>query len=111
MSAKSSLVALLALAAATEAARAQDIVAVVSSESAPYEAALAGVQDVLGSNMPVVDLTKAGTVPPASVFITVGGKATLRPYPPNSTIIYCVALGVVLGPEQHPGRRIKVSLA
>jgi len=90
---------------------AEDVVVVVSSELAPYQEALAGVQEALGKSFQVVDLSKTDNVPSARVVITIGGRATLRPYPSDTNVIYCVALGVVLKPGHRKGRRIKISLS
>lgn len=81
---------------APESGHAQDIAAVLSSESASYRQALEGFYDVTGRAAPVTTLTKDapnfdGTVKAAVLF---GARASLAEYPQRIARVYCMAPGL-----------------
>ena len=91
-------------------ALAQDVVAVLSSDSPPYKEALAGFEESYGHPVPTYTLSKGDFRLQESprVIVTFGGKAALHPYPRGTTLIYALAAGILVGPDQHVGPLIKV---
>jgi len=75
----------------SQSAIAEEVVAVLSSDSGPYLEALAGVRETIGQPVSVVHLAKGEKTPRANVVIAIGGKAAVSTYPADATLIYCVA--------------------
>jgi ABC-type uncharacterized transport system substrate-binding protein len=92
-------------------AQAEGVAVVLSSESGPYEEALAGFRESFLEPFTTFVLSKGNPDFPEStrLIVAIGGKAALHPYETRDVpLIYCVAPGVYVKPNQHPGRRIKV---
>lgn len=94
-------------------AYAEDVIAVLSSDSPAYREALAGFEEGYGHPVPTFTLSKEDIQPPGSpkVIVAFGSKAATHPYPQDSTLIYCLSPSVFVGPEQHSGPRIRVYVA
>lgn len=94
-------------------ANAEDVVAVLSSESPAYREALAGFEEGFGRSVPTFTLSKNELHLPNStkVVVAFGGKAATYPYPDGTTLVYCLTPMFWVGPEQHAGRRIRISVA
>jgi hypothetical protein len=86
------------------------VVAVLSSNSGPYQQAFQGFQQAFGSAIPSYTLSEGKpTIPSrARVIVAFGGKAALAHYPMHGTLIYCLAPGTKIGPEEHDGPLVKV---
>ena len=94
-------------------AHADDVIAVLSSESPAYQEALAGFQEGYGRPVPIFTLSKED-IPSkvsAKVIVAFGSKAAAHPYPQSAALIYCLSPSVFVGPEQHSGPRIRVYVA
>lgn len=83
--------ALLALTLAGPAARAQEVVAVVSSTPGPYQAALDAFLKALGRRAAVTRLPARPALGRARVIVAFGGEAALQTYPESATLITCLA--------------------
>lgn len=90
---------------------AEDIVVVLSSDSPPYQEALAGVKEALARPLRVVNLAQSENVPPTRLILAIGGKAALHSYPRKSAIVYCLVPNVMLRPDQYSGPLVRVSLS
>ena len=86
------------------------IVAVLSSNGTPYKQALEGLQQALGYAVPSYVLTEGQPKIPenARIIIAIGGKATVFPYPGRRLLIYCLAPGIKVKPEDHDGPLLKI---
>src|SRR5258708_2294667 len=85
-------------------ASAEEIIAVLSSDSDYYQQAFSGFQEAFGGNVPVFSLQKTGNVTVGGdthVIVTFGGKATKYSYPQQADIIYCLSAGVQLSQERQ----------
>lgn len=71
-------------------ARAQEVVAVVSSGPGPYRAAYESFVQALGRRVPALKLGRAGETK-ARVIVAFGGEAASQTYPENATLIACMA--------------------
>ena len=83
---------------------AQEVVAVLSSESAPYEEAFAGVQEAYGRPIPVYSLShgKPDIPDDVRVIVAIGGQAAVFPYRrPDAALVYCVAPGIYLEGQEN----------
>jgi putative ABC transport system substrate-binding protein len=92
-------------------ARGADIAVVLGSDSAPYMEALAGFQEAYGKPVDIFNLVKGepAIASETRVLVTIGGKAALYPYETRKALlIYCMAPGIYVDPQKHPGRQIKV---
>jgi len=91
---------------------AQEVVAVLSSDSPPYEEALAGFQETYGHSVPTFRLSNDEPRIPGSakIIVTFGGKAAFYPYAQGTTLIYALAPGILVTPEQHAGPLVKVRI-
>src|ERR1700733_6788281 len=71
---------------------AQEVIAVLSSDSQPYQEALAGFKESYNGPLRVITISKEDSHIPdsANVIVTFGGKAGLYPYPQNAILIYCL---------------------
>lgn len=78
------------------AARAQEVAAVLSSESEAYRLALEGFNEFTGRPAPVTILSKNAPVFEKRVKVAVlfGARASLAEYPPRVSRVYCMAPGV-----------------
>ncbi|MEK7286967.1 MAG: hypothetical protein AAB091_00195, partial [Elusimicrobiota bacterium] len=85
------------------------VVAVLSSDLAPYQEAFRGFQEAFGP-VTVFNLAKEEPkiFPQTSVIVTFGGKAALKSYPDNATLIYCLAAGVKIKAGDRGPRAVKV---
>ncbi len=111
---RASVAILLALAGeiCSPLARAQDVVAVLSSDSSPYMEALEGVKEVVGVPVKVVNLAKSERwSDQASVIIAIGGKAASQSYPRSTPLIYCVAPAVFIDKATHPGPLARIFIS
>jgi hypothetical protein len=92
---------------------AQDVVAVLSSDSSAYREALAGFEEGYGHPVLTFTLSKGDIHIPSStkVVIAFGGKAAIHSYPADTTIVYCLTPALWVGPEQHAGLRIRIFVA
>lgn len=84
--------ALLTLAAAP--VRAQDLVAVLSSDSVYYREAFEGFFEALGRAVPAFTLPEEPRVGRARVVAAFGSRATLQAYPAGTVVVHSLALGV-----------------
>lgn len=106
------LAALYGLSSAAPAP-AQEIVAVLSSDLAPFREALSGMEEELGTAVRAVVL-QDGTAfgrESATLFVSFGSKAAIQEYPPSSTLVYCMAPGLLDEGIPHAGRKIKVQMS
>jgi len=89
---------------------AQEVVAVLSSNATPYQEALAGFKESFGRPVEVLSLSNGDIHLTQSerIIVTFGGKAALYPYPAGTTLIYCLAPGLLVRPDQHDGPRSKI---
>lgn len=92
---------------------AQDVVAVLSSDSPAYREALAGFEETFGHSVPTFTLPRDEARLPNSVKVIVafGGKAATHRYPEDATLVYCLTPAFCVGPDQHAGPRIRVYVA
>jgi len=89
---------------------AEDLVVVLSSDSIAYEKALEGFREEFQKPVRVFILSDGQPDIPADtrVVVAIGGKAALYTYPKKAALIYCLAPGILIRSDQHPGPRIKV---
>jgi hypothetical protein len=94
-------------------AAAQNVVAVLSSDSAAYREALAGFEEGYGRPVPTFTLSKNDLELPdsARVIVAFGGKAAAVHYPADRTLIYCLTPTFWLKPEPRSGRRVRIFVA
>jgi ABC transporter substrate binding protein len=92
---------------------AQDVVAVLSSDSPAYQEALSGFEEGYGHPVPTFTLSKGDVRLPDSpkVVVAFGGKAASHPYPADTTLVYCLTPMFWIGPEQPAAHRIRVNVA
>ncbi|MCC7263725.1 MAG: hypothetical protein IT369_14520 [Candidatus Latescibacteria bacterium] len=93
-------------------ARAQEVVAVLSSDLAPYREAYQGFAAVLGQPVTQVNL-QTGRLRigrDTRVVVAFGGKAAMEEYPRDLTLIYCMAPGTTLNSDQRQGPTIRVNM-
>jgi hypothetical protein len=92
---------------------AQEVVAVLSSESSAYREALAGFEESYGHSVPVLNLSKGDIQLPnsARIFVAFGGRAASYSYPARSVLIYCLAPSVELARGTDENLRIKVRIS
>jgi hypothetical protein len=93
------------------AAFAHDIVAVLSSDLAPYREAFAGFEEALGSTVPVYNLQneKPQFSSQTRAVVAFGGNAALWRYPDHLDLIYSLAPGTQIGTARK-GRSIHVKI-
>lgn len=92
-------------------AQPEGVVVVLSSESGPYQEALAGFRESFGAPARIFVLSKGDPDIPKStrLIVAIGGKAAVYPYKNGKIpLVYCVAPGVYVDPEKHPGPLLKV---
>ena len=92
-------------------AQSEGVVVVLSSESGPYEEALAGFREVFGQPAAMFVLSKGDPEIPKStrLIVAIGGKAAVYPYEAgNLPLVYCAAPGIYVDPAIHPGPKTKV---
>lgn len=80
------------------AVAAESVVAIVSSETGPYQDALAGLKQELGESVPTFFLSRGEPQIPNSVRVVVafGAKAALRNYPDQAVLVYALAPGTII---------------
>ncbi len=92
-------------------ASSENVVVVLSSDSPPYQQALAGFRETFGSSAGTFILSKEEPRIPRAVrvIVAIGGKAALYAYDaPQAVFIYCLAPGVYVDANQHPVGLTKV---
>ncbi|MDP6780072.1 MAG: ABC transporter substrate binding protein [Candidatus Latescibacteria bacterium] len=91
---------------------AQETVAVLSAELAPYQEAYAGFEDAFGSPVTRVCLHRETPEvgPETRLVVAFGGRAALTSYPDGVTVVYCLAPGVRLPLRADQGGRIRVAM-
>lgn len=74
------------------------VVAVLSSETGPYQEALAGLKQELGEVVPTFFLSKGEPRIPraARVVVAFGSKAALKSYPNGTALVYAMAPGTLI---------------
>jgi putative tryptophan/tyrosine transport system substrate-binding protein len=90
---------------------ADGVVVVLASNSGPYREALQGFQDVFGNASAIHSLTDGTPKIPSGtrVIVAIGGKAALYgQYPPQATLVYCLAPGTNIGKDTHRGKFVKI---
>ncbi len=94
------------------ALRAEDVVAVLSSQSSYYQEAHEGFTAAFGSRVP--SLTAPNDASPllngAKVIVTFGAKAALGRYPPEALVVYCLAPGTLLSAKDRSRPPIRVEM-
>ena len=95
----------------TESA-AQEVVAVLSAELAPYQEAYAGFEEAFGSPATRVCLHHEALEigPDTRVIVTFGGRAALAAYPEGIPVVYCLAPGARLARDEDRGGSIRVAM-
>ena len=99
-------------AAAVRPLGAQEVVAVISSDLAPYREAYQGFETALALPVTQVNLQTGrprigrGT----RVVVAFGGKAAMEEYPRDLTVIYCMAPGTTLNADQRQGPTIRINM-
>jgi len=102
----------LLLACAGAARAAGGTVAVLSSDSGAYLEAFSAFQAALGSEVPYLDISDGKPVlpPGTGTVVAFGGKAAGFQYPPDVSMVYCMAPGIFLRSTAPEGRSAKISL-
>lgn len=87
------------------AAASDDIVIVLSSDSAPYVEALRGFTEKLGRPSPTYNLAHEEPVIPETtrVIVAIGGRAALHAYPSGRILVYCLAPGIKRNADEYNG--------
>jgi ABC-type uncharacterized transport system substrate-binding protein len=87
-----------------------NVLAVLSSNLAPYEEAYAGFQEAIGESTPQITLSQGKLEVPNStrIIVAIGGKAALANYPEGKLLIYCLAPGVQVKSQGRDTRVIKI---
>ncbi len=75
--------------------RAQEVVAVLSSSPGPYQAAYEGFVKAFGRKIPSFRLPARPATARARVIVAFGGEAALQSYSETSTLIVCMAPGIL----------------
>lgn len=92
---------------------AQDVVAALTSDLQPYRAALAGLEQELGMEVPVLlvsqDVPNFG--PGTRIVVSFGSKAATRSYPETATLVFCMAPGMRADEIPHRGRKVEVRMS
>ncbi|MBI3804889.1 MAG: hypothetical protein HY282_14120 [Nitrospirae bacterium] len=93
-------------------ARAEEVVAILSSEVAAYREAYEGFQDALGRRVPAALLSREEPEigPETRVVVAFGGKAALRHYPSRVTVVYCMAPGTKLAPQEFGPSVVEIQM-
>lgn len=107
------LLALFCLwAAGARALGAQEVVAVLSSDLAPYREAYQGFKTALGLPVTQIDLQAGRPIIGRNTRLVVafGSKAAMEEYPRDLTLVYCMAPGTALDPGQRQGPTIRISM-
>lgn len=96
----------------TGVARGQEVVAVLSSELAPYREAFQGFDAALG--LPVTQVNLQAGHPrigrDTRVVVAFGGKAATADYPSGLILVYCMAPGTTLDPGQRQGPTVRINM-
>lgn len=92
--------------------RAQEVVAILSSELPPYHEALEGFQEAFGKAVRRVSLTldEPSIGPETHVVAAFGGKAALKTYPEQAVVIYCLSPGVHLASGDRRRDAVKIPM-
>ncbi|MDE2511145.1 MAG: hypothetical protein KGL74_08480 [Elusimicrobia bacterium] len=106
---KTLLIGLAAAAAFAGTARAQEVVAVLSSDQSAYREVYEGFQSAFGATVPLLALGEA--VPDsAKVVLAFGGKASVQSYPARAVLVYAIAPSVIVDRKTHDGTSIKIMM-
>lgn len=90
---------------------AQEVVAVLSSDLAPYREAYAGFVAGFGESVPQLLVADGTTIGARTrLVVAFGGKAAVRTYPTETTLVYCMAPGTVVDATPGTGARLKVHM-
>jgi hypothetical protein len=91
---------------------ANDIVAVLSSDLAPYREALESFQKTLDHPITVFNLEKESPriTPQHRIVVAFGGKAAQWSYPDSVVLIYCLAPGTKLSLRERAGPSIEIQM-
>jgi len=81
------------------------VVAVLSSNSGPYQQAFESFQKAFGRSIPSYTLSAGEPAIPSGtrIIVAFGGKAALFPYPSGPLLIYCLAPGTQVKSDEHSG--------
>lgn len=92
-------------------ARGQEVVAVLSSASEPYQAAYRGLVKSHGRDVPTLILAEREGVDGADarVVVTFGGAAATHPFPARTTVVACLAPGMT-DRLPHGGHSVLVAM-
>lgn len=92
---------------------AQEVAAVLSSNLTPYREAFGGFREALGTPVTPIALDGGDVHLPGSprVVVAFGSKAAQQPYPPQATVVVCMAPATpAAGGEGTPQRRVRVHM-
>jgi len=95
-----------------QAGRAQEVMAVLSSDLAPYREAYQGFATALGRPVSLVNLQtgRPRMGRDTRVVVAFGGKAAAADYPQDLALVYCVAPATALDRGQRQGSTIKIHM-
>jgi hypothetical protein len=104
------LFATLFIGGVVHSAHAQDVVAVLSSDSSPYQEALTGFEETYGQNVPALHLSREDfkAPHPGTIVVAFGGKAALEASSYEGVIIYGLAPGIKIHTEQRSATLIRI---
>ena len=96
----------------TAQARAQQVVAVLSSKRGAYLEAFSAFTAAYGAKVPSYDLSaeKPGFGKDTRIVVAFGGKASAFGYPADVLLIYCLAPGFSLNDATGGDRAVKISM-
>lgn len=101
--------ALLSLAGARS--RAQEVVAVLSSDAGVYRQAYASLQSAFGKAVPLLPVEGNVHLPKdTKVVVAFGGKAAGKRYPDRVTLIYGIAPGLEVDRDSLDGKSIRIPM-
>ena len=106
------LLALFCLWAGGSALEAQEVVAVLSSELAPYREAYAGFTEMLGTSVSQVSLQtgRPRIGRDTKVVVAFGSRAAGEEFPRQLPLLYCMAPGTALDVRQRQGPTVRVNM-
>lgn len=92
--------------------RAEEVIAVLSSDLAPYRDAYAGFTAAFGRTVPQVQAADAASAvgDRTRLVVAFGGKAALQPYPAATRLVYCMAPGTVVDAASGGGIHVEVQM-
>jgi putative ABC transport system substrate-binding protein len=85
------------------------VVAVLSSGSGPYQQAFDGFQQTFGNLVSYTLSVEEPKFPSSTrIIVAIGGKAAHYRYPPGHLLIYCLTPGIKVSPDDYNGRLLIV---